>query len=285
MLDAAVDGSLAIMPEAILSGKQRALRCLLCGAAYLAFVAAASADDCAPEPQGEGRVAGVIDARTIRLDDGRVIRLAGLAPLPADRSPGAAATLADIAIGRTVSLHGDSNAPDRYGRQHAWVFAEGQEASLQAALTTVGAGFRDIISMDAGCRSGLERSEQAAHAAGLGLWAAPAAVKNAERPDDFSTDLGHFVVVEGRVRSVRQSGGTTYVNFGRRWIEGFAVVVPARAVSAFEAAGLGLKGLQERQLRVRGYLMRRGGPRIEALRPDQIEVVGGDALAITRTRD
>lgn len=180
------------MPEAQGSGKQRALRRLVCGAACFAFIAAAFADDCAPEPQGEGRVAGIIDARTLRLDDGRAIRLAGLAALSAEHSTVAAATLAAIAIGRPVSLHGDSDAPDRYGRQPAWVFAAGADVPLQAALVATGGGFRDIAAMDTACRSTLEHAEDVARAAGLGLWAAPSAIKNAESPDDFLTDLGHL---------------------------------------------------------------------------------------------
>ena len=38
----------------------------------------AHAADCALEPQGEGRVVAVIDARSLRLEDGREIRLAGI---------------------------------------------------------------------------------------------------------------------------------------------------------------------------------------------------------------
>ena len=33
------------------------------------------------EPQGEGRVTAVIDARSFRLDDGREVRLAGIEPV------------------------------------------------------------------------------------------------------------------------------------------------------------------------------------------------------------
>jgi hypothetical protein len=44
------------------------------------FVAPARAEGCAFEPQGEGRVAAVIDARGFRLADGREVRLAGIEP-------------------------------------------------------------------------------------------------------------------------------------------------------------------------------------------------------------
>jgi hypothetical protein len=43
-------------------------------------------------------------------------------------------------------------------------------------------------------------------------------------------------------------------------------------VAAFEAAGLALKYLENRRIRVRGWVEARGGPRIEALRVGQIEL-------------
>ena len=47
---------------------------------------APSAADCALEPQGEGRVAAVVDGRSLRLEDGREIRLAGIERGGADRA-------------------------------------------------------------------------------------------------------------------------------------------------------------------------------------------------------
>lgn len=42
---------------------------------------------------------------------------------------------------------------------------------------------------------------------------------------------------------------------------------------SFEAAGLDLKSLEGKKIQVRGWVEKRGGPRIEASRPAQIEVV------------
>jgi hypothetical protein len=72
--------------------------------------------------------------------------------------------------------------------------------------------------------------------------------------------------------SVRQAGATTYLNFGRNWTRDFAVTVSKRMVASFEAAGLALKSLENRRIRVRGWVETRGGPRIEALRVGQIEL-------------
>ena len=73
---------------------------------------------------------------------------------------------------------------------------------------------------------------------------------------------------------MRESGGTIYVNFGRRWTEDFTVTVLRRHERTFGAAGLDLKALAGRQVRVRGFVEERGGPWIEVTRPEQIEVAG-----------
>src|SRR3954464_9887201 len=101
-----------------------ALACaLLTGACA---VGPAMSAGCAFEPQGEGRVAAVIDARTFRLDDGREVRLAGIEPATPDKAR-AVAALAAIVMGREVTLHGEDDTPDRYGRQPAFAFLAGAE--------------------------------------------------------------------------------------------------------------------------------------------------------------
>jgi hypothetical protein len=79
-------------------------------------------------------------------------------------------------------------------------------------------------------------------------------------------------VVEGKVLSVRESGGTIYVNFGRRWSEDFTVTTLKRNERTFEAAGLPLKKLAGRRVRIRGTVEERGGPWIEVIHPGQIEI-------------
>jgi hypothetical protein len=89
----------------------------------------------------------------------------------------------------------------------------------------------------------------------------------------METELGRFVLVEGKVVSVRQSGGTIYVNFGRRFTRDFAVMIPRRLQVGFRAAARDPQNFTGRALRVRGWLERRAGPVIEALAPEQIEVL------------
>ena len=90
------------------------------------------------------------------------------------------------------------------------------------------------------------------------------------------TGIGRFTVVEGKVLSVREAGATTYLNFGRNWTRGFAVTISRRMIAAFGAAGIVLKSLENKRIRVRGWVEARTGPRIEVLRVGQIEVLSGN---------
>ena len=45
-------------------------------------------------------------------------------------------------------------------------------------------------------------------------------------------------------------------------------------MSSFEALGITQTSFENQRVRVRGWVERRGGPRIEVLRVGQIEVVG-----------
>jgi endonuclease YncB( thermonuclease family) len=231
----------------------------------------ALAAPCSFEPQGEGRVSAVIDARTFRMDDGREVRLAGIETL-LDGS----AALSALVAGRSVALRGETDAPDRYGRQPAFVFVEQAATPVQNQLLAQGEALASGMVADKACAADLLAAEAAARQARRGIWAGPGVIKNAESPGDILAGIGQFMVVEGKVVSVRQAGAVTYINFGRRWTRDFAVTISRRMVPAFEAAGIDLKSLENKRIRVRGWIEARGGPRMEALLAAQIEVVGGN---------
>jgi endonuclease YncB( thermonuclease family) len=235
----------------------------------------ADAAGCSFEPQGEGRVAEILDARTFRLADGREVRLAGIEPVASEKANRASALSAIIA-GREVTLSGEDDAPDRYGRQPAFVFLASSETSVQGLLLAQGEALVSATVTNKDCALVLTAAEAAAREAKQGTWANPAAIKNAESPGDILAGIGRFTVVEGKVLSVRQAGATTYLNFGRNWTRDFAVTISRRMVPAVEAAGIVLKSLENRRIRVRGWVEARGGPRIEVLRVGQIELLGGN---------
>src|SRR3984893_3986558 len=231
----------------------RAARCrgdfavamVMCGLVLAAAATPAVAAGCTFEPQGEGRVAAVIDARTLRLQDGREVRLAGIEPVTTERSNRGSAALSAIVANRDVTLSGEDDTPDRYGRQPAFVFLAGSGTLVQGLLLAQGEALVSGTVANRDCASVLIAAEAAAREAKRGTWADPAAIKNAESPSDILAGIGQFTLVEGRVLSVRQAGATTYLNFGRNWTRDFAVTISRRILSAFEAAGISLKSLEK----------------------------------------
>ncbi|NEV01439.1 thermonuclease family protein [Bradyrhizobium sp. UFLA 03-164] len=244
-----------------------------CAIAIGTSIGSAAAGGCNFEIQGEGRVAAVVDARSLRLDDGREVKLAGIEV--ADRTK-AVAALTALLVGRDVTLRGQDDTPDRYGRQPAYAFLEGQEIPVQGELLRRGLALVSSEVADKDCAAALMAAEAEARAARSGTWAEAGVIKNAESPDDILAGIGRFMVVEGRVLSVRQAGATTYLNFGRNWTRDFALTISRRIVPAFEAAGLAPKSLENRRIRVRGWVEARRGPRIELLRLGQIELLDGN---------
>jgi hypothetical protein len=139
---------------------------------------------------------------------------------------------------------------------------------LRLGLARVG-----IAAGDRACAGELLARERAARDAKLGLWGEPGYwLTGAESGAALLAERGQFTLVEGKVLSVRESGGTIYMNFGRRWSEALTVTIPKRQERTFTAAGIAPKQLENRLVRVRGWIEERNGPRIEAVRPEQIEI-------------
>jgi endonuclease YncB( thermonuclease family) len=260
-------------------------RAILAFGLAVMLAGAARADDkspCALANLGSGTVRAALDGRTLALADGREVRLAGI------EVPGEAkSVLQALAEGREITLGRlGSGGPetDRYGRLVAAVSLDSGpdsppvriENSLQAALLAHGLARVSARAGNAGCARALLKAEQTARTAGLGVWGDAAYLtRNAEDFGGILALKGRFAV-EGKVLSVRESGATVYVNFGRRWSEDFTVTVPKRSERSFAAAGLTLKNLTGHNVRVRGTIEERGGPWIEPSAPEQIEVVEHD---------
>ena len=258
-----------------------ALRCSAalpaCAVSFLVLASAGRADaaDCALEPQGEGRVAAVVDGRSFRLEDGREIRLAGIELAGTDRAGGTSRL-----VRHRRRPRGDAAWRRRYAGP-LWppgrLCVRGRLANTRCKASCCAAArhwFRAIYLKKIALQHWPPPSARRA----MPNWAfglTATAIKNAESPGDILSAIGHFTVVEGRVLSVRQAGAITYLNFGRNWTRDFAATISRRIIPAFENASLGPKSLENRRIRVRGVVSSRGGPRIELLRVGQVEVLGG----------
>jgi endonuclease YncB( thermonuclease family) len=242
---------------------------------------------CRSEPGGIGKVRAITDGRSFTLDDGREIRLAGIeAPLfPGPGEAGtrakaglaARAALESIIAGQNVELRQNGMPADRYGRTAAFVYVSGGALPESVAHEMLARGFARVSAHvgERPCADELLARERAARQAKLGLWGEPYyVIVSAESGAELVAESGHFILAEGKVWSVRESGGTIYVNFGRQWSQALTVTILKRNERMFAAAGIEPKRLENLRVRVRGWVEERNGPRIEATRPEQIEIAG-----------
>ena len=228
-----------------------------------------------------GTVASVVDGRTLVLDDGREVRLAALEVAPPTEPAGAAAksALEALVAGQPIDLRAAGPEPaaetDRYRRLFGHVYVTTDKSERWAEAELIARGHARVAARvnERACATALLARERTARASNLGLWADPYyVIRPADDAAAVAAERGRFAIVEGKVLSVRESGATIYVNFGRRWTQDFTVTIAKRNESAFTSAGLEPKRLQGRRVRVRGYVEQRGGPWVEATRPEQIEL-------------
>src|SRR5919198_1217168 len=263
--------------------------CMSCMAIVLATAPADAQSGtrtaCRFEAAGTAKVRAITDGRSFTLEAGREVRLAGIeVPLPpaagesgpqAEAGLAARAALESILADRMVELYQNGTLSDRYGRNLALVSVADQGARRSVAHEMLGRGFARVSARvgDRDCAQELLAQERAARAAKLGLWSGPYyAVLPADNAAELAAERGRFTLAEGKVWSVRESGGTIYINFGRRWTQALTVTIAKRDERAFAAAGIEPKKLEARRVRVRGWIEERNGPRIEAASPEQIEL-------------
>jgi endonuclease YncB( thermonuclease family) len=260
------------------------IRTIIAGLAACLFGLAgpAWAAGCRFEPIDGGQVGSVTDGRTFLLTDNRPIRLPAIeVPVVENGGRGTAGVAArDALIGLILRQNLQLRRPagvgglDRYGRTiaDAVVTVAGTEQSVTHAMLAQGHA-RVGTHPEPGCIGELLALERSARDAKLGLWGEPYyQLRGANDGAALLAERGQFTLVEGKVVSVRESGGTLYMNFGRRWSEALTVTILKRHERTFMAAGLTPKQLENRVVRVRGWIEERNGPRIEAARPEQIEI-------------
>ncbi len=217
---------------------------------------------------GAVQVAAPVSGEAVSLDDGRTIRLAGLiAPGPGEPyAEEARAALAQAAASgeARLSYGGSADGPAhlRMADGRRWV---------QATLLEQGAARVRTTPEDRAMASEMLRAEAGARAASRGLWALPAYQVRLPR-EVVAIRAEGFQVVEGRVARAAEAGGRLFLEFGADWRGGFSTETPMSALAGFEAAGLNLRALEGRLVRVRGDVRSTGfGPRLRLDHPEQLE--------------
>jgi endonuclease YncB( thermonuclease family) len=259
-------------------------------------------------------VAEVIDGDTLRLEDGREVRLAGVtAPKPplslaagrrwplADTARAALAALVD---GRAVALRpvtgtsapprpadgpavaGDAVAAslDRHGRVRAHIFRD-DGLWVQGELLRQGLARVHTTPDDTMLAGAMLAREREARTTKRGVWGDPFYV--VRRADEAGRFVDSFQLVEGCVLDAVRGKGQVFLNFGPDWRTDFTVrIAGSAALARFRVAEdggdpLALKG---KIVRVRGWLLSRNGPLIDVTHPEQIETIAPCAAPAARSR-
>ena len=234
-------------------------------AALLLLPLRAQAESCrAPGPLREVQVAKVVDGDTLRLADGRSVRLIGVnAPEKARRGRAAepfaeAATrqleLLVLTSGGRAWLVAGAQAHDRYGRSLAHAFGH-DGRNWEAQQLAAGLGFAVALAPNTALVDCQFAAEALARAAGRGVW------RRSPWLEVGALRQGGFALVRGRVTAVERNRGGVWLE-----LDGPLVVrIAPQWLEQFEA--LELQGLVGREVEARGWVVDRS--RRGALKPGQ----------------
>lgn len=218
------------------------------------FSLVAFASCASPGPLQVHKVAQVIDGDTLRLADGRSVRLIGLNTPELGRKGRRAEPFAEMAKARLqalveanggrVGLYSGDQPHDHFGRWLAHAF-DSTGSNLEAALLAEGLGYFVAIQPNTALASCHLAAEQRAREARLRLWSKP--------PLQAAREVrqGGFALVEGRVERVER-------NRGGVWLElegGVAIQIPIAALNAFNP--MRWEQLAGRTVEVRGWVIDR----------------------------
>jgi endonuclease YncB( thermonuclease family) len=233
----------------------------LAGAFFVSAIWLSGAQAFCPAPAGltSVTVQRVVDGDTLRLNDGRSVRMIGLNTPELGRQgrsdePFAVAArkrlqaLVDASGGR-VGLRPGKQAKDHYGRTLAHIYST-SGANLEAQMLADGLGFQVAVAPNVDLVACQQAAERSARKAGLGLWRQSPVLK-AEQ-----IQRSGFAVISGRVSKVQR-------NRGGIWIElqdSLVLRVAPNLVGQFDNARL--QALKGKQIEARGWIVdrsRRGG--------------------------
>jgi micrococcal nuclease len=244
-------------------------------ALFALFAASAQALSAEPDfaPGGTVQITQVLDGDTIRLADGRELRLVSIDAPPPGR--GREATLAArakealerLVAGDNLELRLAGNGSDRRGRVVGALFAGGlwvQRELVERGLARVRGEADNRLGL-----AELLAAEDSARAARRGIWAL--AAYEVRQADEAARYAGTFQLVEGTVIDAARVEGGIRLNFGPDWHTAFNLRISAATVKLCRAAGLDPMTLKGARLRVRGFIDGTNRPTIEVTYPEQIE--------------
>ncbi|VVP89335.1 thermonuclease family protein [Pseudomonas fluorescens] len=233
----------------------------LAGAFFVSAFWLCAAQAFCPAPDGLASVTvqRVVDGDTLRLSDGRSVRMIGLNTPELGRKGRADEPLAVTARKRLQALVAASDgrlavlpgkeSKDNYGRTLAHLYsADG--ANLEAQMLAEGLGFQVAVAPNVDLVACQQAAERSARQAGLGVWRQSPVLK-AEQ-----INTSGFAVLSGRVSKVQRNRGGVWIELQ----DAVVLRVAPNMLGQFDVAAL--ERLKGKQIEARGWVVdrsRRGG--------------------------
>lgn len=221
---------------------------------FVGFLAPAQAFCPAPGELPRFKVQRVVDGDTLRLADGRSLRLIGLNSPELGRQGRTAEPFAEAARRRLGELVAASDGRvgvrlgreplDRYGRTLAHVY-DARGRNLEAQLLAEGLGYLVAVAPNVALVDCQQAAERSARQARLGLWRHSPA-KTAEQLRG-----GGFSLIQGRVVRVVRNRGGLWLELG----DSLVLRVAPALLDGFDERQL--RGLVGRRVEARGWLIDR----------------------------
>ena len=229
--------------------------------------------------------AKALSGTSFATQDGREVRLAGvLAPAESGETVASTAVdaarnaLADALKGGAVTIAA-TEAPDRYGRIVAQVFAGGDW--VQGRLLRSGAVRMSPDRASAPCARQLAQAEDEARTGQAGYWRDGAFALRT--PEQLRGRVGTFQVVEGEVTTASTNKGRGYINFGADYKTDFTVTVEPDDMKLFRQARFDVKKLAGKHVRVRGWIELYNGPEMVVSTPAAIQILDDPPPTVAET--
>lgn len=215
----------------------------------------------APDNLSSVKVQRVVDGDTLRLVDGRAVRLIGLNSPEMGRQGRSAEPFAEAARKRLQALVTASDervvlqlgkqAKDHYGRTLAHAY-DNRGRNLEAQLLAEGLGYLVAVAPNLALVQCQQAAERVARKARVGLWQR----SPVQAPKQLNS--GGIALLQGRVQHVERNGGGLWLEMG----DSLVLHIAPRALGNFDLRAV--QRLEGHTVEARGWVIdraKRGGLR------------------------
>lgn len=228
---------------------------------------------------GTAIVEDVVSPLIIKLDDGRLVHLAGMDMPdldyydPGDLSVTTQKILRDFLNGKRVAVYQTSSKKsgrmNRLGHHIAHLVRVDNDVWAQGMLLSLGLARVRTTEYNPEMATQMLKLENSARLSESGLWAIDKyKVLSADKAEN---SIGSFQIVEGVIKSVSLKTNRIYLNFGDNWRKDFTVSISAFDRKKFTKQKIELQGWQGKRVRVRGWVESYNGPYMEINHPERFE--------------